>query len=57
MQAAPKHEIRKADLSIPYQDNNCKWVVEETLYPESRGYIAHSFDTEIDANKFIEGAK
>jgi len=57
MQATAQHEIRKADLSIPYMDNDCKWVVEETLHPESRGYICHRFGTEIEAHKFIEGAK
>lgn len=57
MSAELKHEIRKADLSIPYRDNDCKWIVEEQLYPESRGYIAHRFDTEAEANKFVEGAK
>lgn len=53
---AQRHEIRKADLSIAYMDNDCKWIVEETLYPESRGYIAHRFDTEAEANAFIAGA-
>lgn len=52
-----QRETRKADLSIPYQDNDCKWCVDETLYPESRGYIPHRFNTEVEANQFIEAAK
>lgn len=51
--------IRRSDLSIPYQENphmpGAKWFVQETLYPESRGYNVHEFNTRLEAEKFIEG--
>lgn len=50
---------RRADLSIPYQEHphmpGAKWYVQETLYPESRGYNTYEFTSQSEANKFIEG--
>lgn len=50
---------RRADLSIPYQENphmpGAKWYVDESLYPESRGYTVHEFPSQAEANRFIEG--
>lgn len=51
-----RRETRKADLSIPYSEGD-QWCVDETLYPESRGYEQHKFPSQLDAEKFIEGAK
>lgn len=52
----PKTEIRKADLSITYIENG-KFCIDEQLYPESRGHVQHKFDTDDEAEKFIEAAK
>jgi hypothetical protein len=49
------HEIRKADLSVPYFESQ-QWCVDEQLYPESRGHIQRKFDTRAEAEKFIEEA-
>lgn len=50
------HEIRKADLSVPYFESQ-QWCVDEQLYPESRGHIQRKFDTQAEADAFIESAK
>ena len=47
---------RKVDLSSPYEENG-KWFVDETLYPESRGFIAHPFETKEAALFFIYNAE
>jgi hypothetical protein len=59
-QKTPKVENtgrRKADLSLPYDAADGKWHVEETLYPESRGYIVHDFESKEDAQEFINKTK
>lgn len=47
---------RKLDLSAPYLDNG-KWFVDEQLYPETRGFIAHEFSDESQAQEFINSAE
>lgn len=44
--------IAPVDLSSVYIDGE-GWAVDETLYPESRGYICHQFDTLREAVLFI----
>ncbi len=34
-----------------------KYIVREQLYPESRGWIEHAFDTEAQAREFIAALK
>ena len=48
--------IRYDDLSDIYEENG-KWHTDEQLYPECRGYVQHSFDTEDEARAFMQKIK
>ena len=51
-----QRETRKADLTDAYESGSV-WRVDESLYPETRGYVHHTFLTEGEAHAFIERAK
>lgn len=44
----PNSSLSSSDLAYPSKTKD-GWVVEEALYPDSRGYKVHNFDTEHDA--------
>lgn len=48
-----KSGLRKTDLSSEPFLQHQHWCVEETLYPENRGYKIHRFETEQQAIDFI----
>lgn len=48
--------MKLEDLGEPYKEAG-KWHIDETLYPESRGFIQHSFDTKAEAMLFINEVK
>ena len=52
----PKKETGRtlADLSVPYQGTAGRWCVDEQLYPESRGYNTHEFETRQEAEAFLQ---
>lgn len=44
-----------AGLSSPYFENE-SWCVDEQLYPESRGYLQHKFESRKQAYEFVAKA-
>lgn len=44
--------IPREDLEFIGRNRDGLWVVRETLYPESRGWIEHRFATEAEAVAF-----
>lgn len=56
----PTTGLKRSDLCTPYLEPDPRygtkvWCVDESLYPESRGYLQHRFETEKEAIDFIEG--